>query len=514
MANVRLLVMLLLQIHFCLGHTGKICRDPLPSFCKCRTHIINCDCEGQDLNLTSSGIRTVVVQNCGRVNVSSNTFEKIKDFMNFTAVNVNTLTLSKQSFFISSGIQTNKFRIICNLINTTVQQIPKDVFTQESSPHIHSGIKQSPLISLNIAGCTVNLIETDAMKGVRVKQMILENSIFKDIKANSFHFNLEGNLTIVDSHFLKNEPDAFTFKQTYPSNSFTLLRNNFTGPVSNAFVGDIAGQVIISNNNFSHVIASPWNLSTSNYVDIKNNTFESVPAFGLKITGTSSIKIEHNIFKYLEPSAFKGLQLNGPSSSLFIANNHIHKYEARSLQFQESLVAHRSVVIRDNVIGQECSCTVRESITSGIDLANQTYQELIHSPTYDQWFKHNDCLHKEKEVILDNYHDKYCMSSNSTIIIAITVLIACITIAAVCIYFAWRRASSTREHEGPSNEGRRRPIVIPDQRTYKETEIHVVYENATAIDETDNDALEEQEESDEEKGSQEKESCRIVQATT
>ncbi|XP_067012433.2 uncharacterized protein [Anabrus simplex] len=205
----------------------------------------------------------------------------------------------------------------------------------------------------------------------------------------------------------------------------------------------------------------------------------------LRISTQGAVVIQDNIFPSVDPGAFLGfsverytLREKGRQEFVF-HNNTLHSFKAGALSFNETSFEAR---IEKVTVSRLCMCDILELWLSQLKV---TVDEVL-------------CLDSTTKQLIEA-NEAGCGSLHGwsgTLVLVVTIcgglLVLGIALIALC---CWRRRQRTRGKRWvtvPNKNKVKNPgnahtmgIVLPDGRTYRETELHVIVERAEPIDDKD-----------------------------
>lgn len=205
--------------------------------------------------------------------------------------------------------------------------------------------------------------------------------------------------------------------------------------------------------------------SPANFV-IVNNRVDQLEGEAFLVTTTGDVVFRGNVFNNVQYRAFGGITLDSQtvdSRTITFDSNTFGQLEVHSLDVQPQF----QVRISDLRLNQTCDC---ENI---VDNLKQTeFYDEIQCPDPEgryvtvKDFKATSCS------ILTGYY-------SILIVVCVSVMVICLLAIGCYVYYmmVYRRAKYGCEKAGKVPLS----LIVPDGRTYKETELHVIVEKADLL---------------------------------
>lgn len=343
------------------------------------------------------------------------------------------------------------------------------------------GYPEHPALDIAIRNTTISEIQAHVFSE-RLREISLEKVKINKIRAYAFT-NLKNckKIEIKDSNVTSVEGQAFKKFVT----DYLWITNTSIGEIpSRTFAEvEVTEEFKIQKSNFGIIkplgfILKPNAYSPKPnglYVEIKDSTFDELEGESFKITTKSKVVITNNYFKKLHQSAFMGFSVIKENRltlpDLIFNNNTLNELKRETLVFNRTSFNPKVGTI---ILNQTCTCA-----DIHIWQSNTGYEEDIHCLVKSG----RDFFHKTAKSFKASNCDS---SSNTWVIIAavIAALLVIIIIASVGVFFLYRRYKKNKEKEY-INRGRNKNgslgLIVPDGRTYRETELHVIVEKAELL---------------------------------
>lgn len=317
-----------------------------------------------------------------------------------------------------------------------------------------------PGIRIVIHNSTINEISSHAIQG-RVDNIIISNSKLNLIQPFAFS-SLTGitNIELSDNEFDNIEIQAF---KKFTTTNF-VLRGGIIRTLPSRFLSDVEvtnvfrmeGVTVHTLRSLTYLVNSPKR------VLIESNTMEVLEGDGFHIMTRGPITFRNNTVTSVRKGAFFGLSVLPEVSSvlgpqeLLIENNTMSELGPSSLMINRQTLTLRVDGLNLNM---SCSCELAEE-----------WREVLKEQggTINCWYSLEGHF-----VSLPTYVDRRCGAFKQTFWIFIVVgILVLFLVAAIVIFFIVRRENERKKKV---------QIVMPDGKTYRETEFHIVVERAELL---------------------------------
>ncbi|KAF4527992.1 hypothetical protein B566_EDAN012399 [Ephemera danica] len=253
-------------------------------------------------------------------------------------------------------------------------------------------------------------------------------------------------------------------------------------------------KTIIKSCQFEHISGEAFRIATRGIVVINGNIFEIMDSgalAGIKPMSPEEIVQESFLYNPEEhdsphtvPSIEDGGKPPRPKrpdfkfvSELLLQNNTLKQFSDGALYINKGYDVTYSKLVLSHTM---CECTGSVTlITNLVGIPQSPYDEFASTPHHDtsQLYRTTWCLTKSKYKTLPEFREEHCSTINKgsvvyvSIGVAVLVLIVIVLAALVFIYW-WRRKKGLEQ---------KLTIVVPEARTYRETELQVIVEHAEPI---------------------------------
>lgn len=411
-------------------------------------------------------------------------FQGLKGLRNIALTNIKQLSIQSYGFHWNETLEDYPHGLNINFTNVTIPDVPTFAFKGRIDSVIFDRSYIGMLRSFSFSSITgaeriefqnanVANIEAQAFKKFTISKLIIRNS----------RFNVIPSRFIVDVYV----DNLFKIEGTFIDSIRTL-----------AFKIYNPKEVLMINSRINKVEAEAFHIKTRGDVVIQNNIFDSIENEAFR-----AISVEKYIIQQSGKQKFK------------FQNNTISYFRERSLFYNKSSFDLKTARI---MIDELCTCDHlnlwKEIITDREGKDNKKITSTDENIYEIFWCHIDDRKELDYEYVSGrNFYDNYCTTVLSSIyffviIITATALSLLVLIVLVVCFVRHRRKwdsvpTSRREADNNSQgkaKGEKNPkakrkdgreiikpesakaIIVPDGRTYRETEFHVIVEKAEPLD--------------------------------
>lgn len=419
---------ILLKIN-CIEITGNFLE---PKQLDCQHNYVNgdltCDCRNRNkpfvLQPLTGNFKDVIVQNCKNVIVKQGTFHDVSYIDHIRFVNIKRLTLEQNSLQFTRRLPSLKVNLI--FYNVNFQEIVSYSMSGDIDSisfnncfigkfNAYSITSAHQIIhSISIENTEIDSIDSQSLKRLHVEDLVLRNTSFR-------------------SHL--------------PSRTFNALT--------------ITNDFLISNCSFATISSHAIDLDDVKNFKFAENTVDRLEAEAFRMNVNGRISIERNQFSQINHLALSGIHVGEEV-----------KQHQMDIHFMSNIVNSTDFPIRFNVAPEFYLRITDLKFTNAIN-CNQADQ-----------FRHNHFLLQYANSVyfkMDRSSDKYTSLTNVllndcgtnsyviAIVSVVVIVILIIVIVAVAVFYRfWKK----HEPQKPLN------MIIPDGKTYRETQIVFQVENA------------------------------------
>ncbi|KAF5306444.1 hypothetical protein FQR65_LT07356 [Abscondita terminalis] len=387
-------------------------------------------------SIPSYGTQMIKIYGCRSLRFGPNAITDMRNLRHLELGNINNLKLDDSSLSWNAYVQPNtEYHNSWDSVPTLRIKIERSNITKISSYTFQGQISSITLRDLIIEEVAPfafsSLVYTHSVEILNVNFLIIHAQAFKK-------FPMEV-LVLSDSTF--NQLPSRTFSDVIVLDSFQIRNCTFNIVKSGAF--------LIHNTKRFEVFDSHVNL---------------LEGEGFKVSCRGSVKIKGCSFNVTHNGAFAGISLNKEevlTNEEILFDSIVFNYlDKRSLQINTTSFTAKFTNI---VINQECMCEYMEG--------DSDYEEFL-------------CiLADEKRATLKEFKADSCsvLASYSTIIIILGVVLVLFIIICSGLMCYFKRVYKRHKEYITDKNGKPVNLIMPDGRTYRETELHVVVERADLL---------------------------------
>ncbi|XP_060534898.1 uncharacterized protein LOC132707180 [Cylas formicarius] len=321
-----------------------------------------------------------------------------------------------------------------------------------------------PSLKVILRNCVVEKIASQAFSG-RINEISFEDVTVDAV--DSFAF----------SNLLQTENVAFkytTFKDVKPQ-AFKKFGTEYLtlDGVSAYFVPSrtfsnvsVHQRFSIINSNLESVRPGAFFIYNPSTFEVINTRISQLDGEAFKVMTRGDVVFRNNVFNDIHEGAFVGIRLNRAevtgSHSITFDSNTFSTLRSGSLQ----VVGFDTRFANLNV-NQSCDC------------------ELVEDLQLTQFFNDVRCLNDDVYVTVRDYASRSCsvVAGYTTVIVITCVVILAVALALIGLYVYYKTVYLSKKYE--TDKVRNNPgkisLIVPDGKTYKETEIHVILEKADLL---------------------------------
>ncbi|KAG0697768.1 hypothetical protein GWK47_026235 [Chionoecetes opilio] len=476
------------------------CVDKEPDFCSCVNMWVNCDCQSGNKNIGNlfHGQQYIRIRNCSQLTVPRGSFKSETLMIIFN--DIQNLRLDADSFKMRKNSHIN-----ITISNSNLSEIPSGMLgvsrQRPREPILPSrGYKG---VVFQVTGSVVGRIAPGVFANHTLHRVTFTNTTIAHIDTGAIDNQLQETISFINNTFVSLGRQAVRLQGNNKISMLVFDGNSFKGNVTQFLEGTIADACIL-NNKFPRLHTSPWRLRVEGQVMVQGNTFLLLPSHGMDFRIRHRIRLVDNDIRHLGPEAFLLIVPEGENTILLMDGNLIHRMEPRSLCLNDAFIPHY-VIIKHVKFQHKCSCNITKTLSQALDIKNLTLETIHSNEVHEQWFKNGECMLKPQGIAyisIVQFLIKSCLHLQNNHLTEILIAMAVIIILiALCVILGWRRMRRTASNVAsnvnslaagyhsytepcPSTTaaGGSMLVVHPEPRTYQETEIHVLFDQAQEID--------------------------------
>ncbi|XP_055587709.1 uncharacterized protein LOC129740124 [Uranotaenia lowii] len=370
----------------------------------------------------------IELANCKYLRIRRDTFSDLFQLTKLTVVNVENLILEQYSFDFTRNNPSARLKI--HFVNDLIEEVPSHFIT-------------GPVADITFTRCRIGIFRPYSISNIheQLEQLNLEENIINRLERHAFKRFDVGQFTIDGSKFLMAIPSQ-SFYEIEVINRFIISNNSFVALHPLAFVMKNVSDLMISNNEFNDMAGESFSMQIRNSVRIVGNYF---------------VSIDNAVFKAITlDSSYYSRHSEQPS--LLFHNNRIQRLdsETKSTYFSDDF----NVQLRGIYVQQSIDCQ-QMLVLKQSNLLTQNQEEVFFG-----------AISKSGEF--NSFHDirtRQCADDNFWLYLVIGATVASIVLALLALIIAFYCVAQKKKQR------KKFDIVMPEPRTYRETQIIMQVEN-------------------------------------
>lgn len=421
--------------------------------------VCQCQSEGKEIIINSNSIPardigSMSISNCHSVRFNSNSISRMRN-LRYIEIRDSTLHFGESSFLWEGYVLNND--------DNNYDNNQQDWW--DYSPAV-------PTLKVIIDRCNVKDVGSFAFQG-KISEISVTNSVIENVQAFAWsRIRFNNNFQIINSRILNISPQSL---KKFPTTQLTLDSVQFDTIPSRAFSEVIVrDHLLINNITANRIRSSAFTISGPKKTDILNNKIDIVEGGAFRLYTRGGVTVKNNEFKQVHEYAFKeiSVELNQVTGRQFVefTNNTITEFHKDSLSVNATSFDAK---YSDITLKMNCDCADINRLFSRNDLLpyfSCSYNSDSDSRTLSEFKKY-------KCTVLASH-------SNLFIILGVTGIVLVLVIIALVLYFKRvHRCGSYGGGDATGSVGKEKSLglIVPDGRTYRETELHVFVERTDLL---------------------------------
>lgn len=384
-------------------------------------------------------LETIIINSCKRVRFGNNALNKLNNLRNIRLINIENLVLEESSLLWENYVNQPDFNSQWDLNIPALQIIIENTHIEKISSYTFKG----RISEISLIGVTVDQISPFAFSSLIQNQAIhFEYTDLKNVQAQAFKKFTTNNL-----HLISTRADFL------PSRAFSDIQIN--------------QNLIINNCTFDTMRPSSFFVSNPRNFEVRNSRFNQLDGEAFRITMRGPVLFKDNVFNTTNDGAFRGIILP-PEQAL---NEHTITFDGNTFNVvtRDSLITTSFIPKFLNIfLNESCDCKSINRVLKDSDF----YDEV-------------QCLAAENmPITVRDFEKNNCsiITSHGTLIIVVgVVLIVFIIVLSALVFYFKKVRNSDKYGKNNDNKNGKLSLIVPDGRTYRETEVHVIVEKANLL---------------------------------
>lgn len=434
-------------------------------------------------SVVPKGIAHIRIQNCYKVHVLPHTWVHHREVRHVEFINIEELIIESNAFSWNETLALEPFPqpgLVVSTVNSSIPEIPSYTFNGRITGITFHNVSIGTIRAFAFA----SLYSTEKLELSECFVTAFEAQAFKKFSLEKLH--------IIGGHFHDSVPSR-TWVDLEVDNEMLIERVTIETIRSSAFIIHGPKTFRLYGNNFGNVEGEAFRIKMRGKTLIQNNIFKTL-AKGAFI----SISTEDFVIK------MKGLQ------RLQFENNTVGHFESGCFLFN---MTSFEVQLDNVILNLTCSCTLLEIWGSELSSYSPLQGQQNSPPQMDasdRMWCHEDTEDKNgRRYIKFKDYSQQCIliSGLHMFIIIIVTCSLLLLVLVILVIFLWNRYRSRHQRQWisvpgtPNNDKKKKRInkasniekisangqdsgltvVVPDGRTYRETELHVIIERTEPI---------------------------------
>lgn len=416
-------------------------------------------------------ISTVTIQNCEYVHITENAFSDLTALTTINLQNIGNLDLDENSFNWQHTIDEYKIHpgIKINIMNTSMEEIPSYAF-------------RGMIHTIYLKNCTVDDVQVFSFASlINTERIDIINTVINNIQAQAF--------------------------KKFTLNSFTIYSSRLPILPTRTMVDiEVLSELRFEDVDFDVIRTSSIKAHGMQIFRLINNRIVRLEKDSFIVNSKGSIIFQNNLIEDVMTDSLREIKVDkrflieDGKQDLTFTNNSIVSFEDNPFSFNTTNFVPR--IEQFNIL-RPCSCIdtkkwVSKNLLSFVSTKDDgtvikevipDVSSLISCKNSNNNYKNNNDL-----ITVKLYIKSVCQDSNFKKYIMILVLVVSIILIALGIIFLVFKNRVKRYINVPTNnsdnkvpysnaKGNKNPImIVPEGKTYRETELHVIVEQAEPIE--------------------------------
>lgn len=382
----------------------------------------------------------IEINNCPKVRFGAHSVYDLRNLRTISLNNIQSLTFEPNSLnwigYRDTDItQEERF----DLSIPSLKIIIKDSYITS----IHSYTFVGRINEISFENVHVDNVEAFAFANLlQMENLLLTNVVLKDVKPQAFKkFGTE--FVTLDGVVADYLPSR-TFSNVTVYRSFT-----------------------IRNCKFHTLRPSTFIINNPSSFTVTNTEVQQLEGEAFLLTTTGDVLFKENVFNNVQGHAFRGISLNtnevSSARTITFDSNTFGTLDPHSLDVKPQFQAR----VSNLNLNQTCEC-----------------ENIVDNLRQSEFYNEIRCLNSEGQYMtVRDFKSQNCsvLSGYYTIMIVVCVLILVISIVVISFYVYYVLVYKRQKYGCKKGGKPPMSLIVPDGRTYRETELHVIVEKADLL---------------------------------
>ncbi|EDS38191.1 conserved hypothetical protein [Culex quinquefasciatus] len=400
--------------------------DVAPRFGK---RICDCGYRNEDFIVPRFDGSTTEIElvNCKSLLIKSDTFLGLFGLSRLSIINVENLILEPGALNFARNDPAARLKI--SFINNLIEELPSNLIS-------------GPIHEIALVRCRIGVFRPFSVANIgdRLETLRMGETFINRIERHAFkRFNV---------------------------NNILLEGSKFVAPISSQsfYEVDVQERFDIRNCSFYQLMPSAFTMKNVTHLQIQNSEFEKIDGESLNLQIRKSVRITGNYFNKINDAAFIAISLdssyfsrNSQKPALQFSNNRIGQLDqSNALRFSDDF----NLQLEGVHIAHGISCN---------DVVSLEQSSLFKSHPNDIFFSTSGAGNEFKSF--NDIRRVQCLENNFWLYLIIGVTVGAIVLVLICSIVSWYCLAQRRK------KLRALEVVMPEPRTYRETQIVMQIEN-------------------------------------
>uniref|UniRef100_A0A224XB66 Putative conserved plasma membrane protein n=1 Tax=Panstrongylus lignarius TaxID=156445 RepID=A0A224XB66_9HEMI len=351
----------------------------------------------------------------------------------------------------------------------------------------------TPGIGIRIVNTTIQMIPSDAFQG-HITSILFENVSIANIRALAFS-NLAGTEKIEFKNCDIDSIEPQSFKK-FILDSFIINGGNVDIMPSYSLIGiTIKKDLKLENVHFGYIRSSAFRVEDPKIFKLQNCIVENLEGEAFRVVTRGPVFIDDNVLPRVSYGAFAGITLDsrylswsGPQDLLF-ENNTLQLFADYALSFNTTGFVPK---IDRIVLDKPCTCNDIKLWTDRLVKYSDGSRPV--DLTRLMWCTKD--ARKNIDSVVSDFQRRHCAHTVAQVywIVSVLIITLIVLIALCSLGFYLFRRHARRYMNVPTNDSAQNRlsvhsthnnhvVIIPESKTYRETELHIIEERLEPIKE-------------------------------
>lgn len=321
-----------------------------------------------------------------------------------------------------------------------------------------------PSLSIKIENCNITQISGYTFEG-RIRSIDFESVTIDNILPFAFSSLIQSQEIILKDVNLKNIHEQ-AFKKF--STSILELDGVTASIIPSRFINNVTVYEYfqITRCVFEIVRSGGFIVVNPSKFEVSDTKIHQLDGEGFKVITTGDVTIKNNVFQIVNDGAFSAINLNKErvvEAAIIFDSNVFTTLTRDSLSIDDDFRAK----FTNMNINETCDCT-----------------NVDHNIKVVEFYSEIKCLLNDEFVTVEEFKSNMCsiIQSYSTVIVIVGVVFTlCLIIITVLVVY-YRKVYLSKKYGSEQNSKKgNMSLIVPDGRTYRETELHVIVERADLL---------------------------------